>query len=148
VLGSIKEMGYISVNGLWYSIEQMLHLLSNDNGAINMVNMANRYGEVHLFVVHGVDEAEVVDNIVESECGVHGPLESGDSSQVGHTIGGEKEGEVVDKEKGANDEVVSKLVRDYEVELDTKIVLRDVVGTGLEQFEFEVGGEGVGAGIK
>jgi len=84
VLRSTKEMGYISVKGLWYSIEQMLHPLSIDNGAINMVNVVNRYGEVHLFMVHGVDEVEAMDNIVESEGGVHRTLESGDSSQVCH----------------------------------------------------------------
>ena len=41
-------------------------------------------------MVHEVDEAKIVDNIVESEGGVHGLLESGDSSQVGHTTRGEK----------------------------------------------------------
>jgi len=43
---------------MWYAIERMFHLLLDDNGAINMVvNLVRRYGEVHLFVVHGVDEA-------------------------------------------------------------------------------------------
>jgi len=45
----------------------MLHLLSNDDGAINMVNVARRYSEVHLFVVHGVNEAEIVDGVDEEE---------------------------------------------------------------------------------
>jgi len=86
-------------------------MLFDDNGAINMVNVANCYGEVHLFVVRGVDEAEVVDNIVESEGGVHEPLESGNSSYVGDAIEGEKEGEGVEKDKRANDEVGVELVR-------------------------------------
>ena len=78
-------------------------------------------------MVHGVDEAEVVDNIVESESGVHGPLESGDSSQVGHSTRGEKESEIVDKEG-----VLGK-----------KIVLRDDIGAILKQPEVDVGREGI-----
>ena len=49
--------------------QKMLHLLLDDNGAINMVNIAKRYGEVHLFVVHGVDEAEIVDGVDKEEVG-------------------------------------------------------------------------------
>jgi len=67
-------------------------------------------------VVYGVDEAEVVDNIVESEGGVNGPLESGDSSQVGHSTGGEKESETMDKE----------------AMLGKEIVLRDDIGSILK----------------
>ena len=44
---------------MWYAIEKMLHLLLDDNDAINMVNVARRYGEVHLFVVQEKGEVEV-----------------------------------------------------------------------------------------
>jgi len=138
MLGSLKEMGYISVKELWYSI---------DNSVINMVNMANHYGKVHLFVVHGVNEAEVVDNIVESEGGVHRLLGSADSSHVGDTTIVEKEGEVVDKEKWANDEVGAEHVCECEVVLGTKIVFRDPVVESLPYYEVEVGGEVVGEGL-
>ena len=37
----------------------------DDNGSINMVNVAKRTGEVHLFVVHIVSEAIVVDDDID-----------------------------------------------------------------------------------
>lgn len=44
-------------------LEEKLHLLFNDSGAIVIMNIANIYGEVHLFVVYNVSEAHVVDEI-------------------------------------------------------------------------------------
>ena len=69
VLNAVKEIGYVNIKGMWYAVQKMFHLLSDDNGAINMVNVARRYGEVHLFVVHGVDEAEIVYGVDEEEVG-------------------------------------------------------------------------------
>jgi len=62
-------IGYVNIKGMWYVVEKMFHLLSDDNGVINMVNVARHYGEVHLFVVHGVDEVEIVDDVDEEEVG-------------------------------------------------------------------------------
>jgi len=69
VVNAIKEIGYVNIKGMWYAVERVLHLLLEDNGAINMVNVARRNGEVYLFVVHGVDEAEIVDGVDEEKVG-------------------------------------------------------------------------------
>jgi len=68
-------MGYHSIKGLGYCVEMLLHPLDD-------VHIARHYGEVHMFVVHGVDEAQVEDNIVEPEGDVGRPLESGESSHA------------------------------------------------------------------
>jgi len=71
IIGKLKEMGYHLVKELWYKVgkgsmlENKLKLLSDDKGALHMVNIARRDGNVHLFVVHTVSEAEVVDNFLE-----------------------------------------------------------------------------------
>jgi len=70
----------------------MLRLLSDDNSEINMVNVARRYGQVHLFVVHGVDEAEIVDGVDEVEL-VHGV----DELEVVHGVDETKVAHGVDK---------------------------------------------------
>ena len=69
VINAIKEIGYVNIKGMWYVVERIFHLLPDDNGAINMVNGSRRYDEVHLFVVHGMDEAETVDGVDEEEVG-------------------------------------------------------------------------------
>ena len=56
---------------LWYKVgkgsvlNNKLKLLCDDKGALHMVNIARRNRNVHLFVVHTVSEAEVVDNFLE-----------------------------------------------------------------------------------
>ena len=71
IIGKLKEMGYHLVKELWYKVgkgsvlENKLKLLSDDKGALHMVNIARRNGNVHLFVVHTVSEAEVFDNFLE-----------------------------------------------------------------------------------
>jgi len=67
VLNAVKEFGYVNIKEMWFVVQKMLHLLSNDNGAINMVKVSRHYGEVHLFVDHGVDEVEIVDGVDEEE---------------------------------------------------------------------------------
>jgi len=52
---------------MWYVVEKMLHLLSDNDGAINMMNVAKHFGQVHLFVVHDVDEADVVHGVDKVE---------------------------------------------------------------------------------
>jgi len=46
-------------------LEDRLHLLFDDNGAINMFNIVSQYSEVYFFVVHMVSEPHIVDNIFE-----------------------------------------------------------------------------------
>jgi len=70
ILGILKEMGYANVKEMWYSVgggfvlEGRLELLSDDRGACHMVNIVTLNGQVHLYVVHRVDEPQVV-NMLE-----------------------------------------------------------------------------------
>jgi len=65
VLDTLKSMGYLTVKELWYVVDRRLQFLYDDNGSINMVNVAKRTREVHLFVVHIVSKAVVVDDDIE-----------------------------------------------------------------------------------
>ena len=157
ILGSLKEMGYHSVKGLCYCVEMLLHPLNDDRGALNMLHIARHYGEVHMFVVHGVDEAQVDDNIVEPEGDDGRPVESGENSHAVsefEVLGTEivvwsappedvtsapvDDARNEDTEIGSDEgEVVDSLRRCGEEEVGVKNV-----GTGEE----EVGGENVGTG--
>jgi len=66
VLDTLKSMGYLEIKELWYVVDRRLQLLYDDNGSINMINVAKRTGEVHLFVVHIVSEAVVIDDDVDN----------------------------------------------------------------------------------
>ena len=71
IKGKLKEMGYHAVKELWYKVgkgsvlQNKLKLLCDDKGALHMADIARRNGNVHLFIVHIVSEAEVVDNFLE-----------------------------------------------------------------------------------
>ncbi|XP_052734078.1 uncharacterized protein LOC128196629 [Vigna angularis] len=133
IMSILKEMGYINVKELWYSVgggtvlEGRLELLSDDKGACDLVNLAILNGQSHLYVVHMVSDPEYVhmlgegdtDNRVEVEC--------------------EEE-----CEKAGNDNCV-----EAEAEGDTDGA---VLGEGVEAdndniVEAEVVGEDVGAGL-
>jgi len=66
VLSILREMGYINVKDLCYSIggcvvlEERLQYFFDDVGAFHMVNIAKRHGEIHMFVIHSVCEAKLV----------------------------------------------------------------------------------------
>ncbi|KAG2399483.1 uncharacterized protein HKW66_Vig0080350 [Vigna angularis] len=86
VVDAIKELGYIKVIEIFYCVENILHKLVDDRGAMNMVNVAKYFGDVNLFVVHSVDdEPEVVENEVTEQVLLlsHGSLDSGEHSHVG-----------------------------------------------------------------
>ncbi|KOM25566.1 hypothetical protein LR48_Vigan118s001600 [Vigna angularis] len=82
IMSILKEMGYINIKELWYSVgggtvlEGRLELLSDDKGACDLVNLAILNGQSHLYVVHMVSDPEYVhmlgegdtDNRVEVEC--------------------------------------------------------------------------------
>ena len=59
-------MGFLTGQKMWYSrggceeLENRLEVLVDDGGAIEMLKIANTHGEVHLFLVHVVAEAEVM----------------------------------------------------------------------------------------
>lgn len=82
VIGVLKDIGYVHIEQLWYAVDTAMLLLCDDNGAMNMMKVARHCGEVHLFVVHGVSKAEVVENNLDGEGGSKGTLESGDGSGV------------------------------------------------------------------
>ncbi|KOM26340.1 hypothetical protein LR48_Vigan252s005200 [Vigna angularis] len=84
-----------------------------------MVNVARRYGEVHLFVVHGILEPEVVENDMEVQVDYlcEGPLENEDNS---HINGAPQ----VDKQDKLKDEVgayVSENESEGESWIDSKL---------------------------
>ncbi|XP_017416509.2 uncharacterized protein LOC108327302 [Vigna angularis] len=94
VLGSLNHMGYMQVEELYYSVQHVLHKVDDDKGAMNMINVAKYLGEVNLYVVHGVDEATILEND-ENEILLlcEGHVESGEDSGVGgeaHVEGGEE----------------------------------------------------------
>ena len=66
ILSILKEMGYVNIKEMWYSVgggsvlEGRLELLSDDKWACHMVNIAILNGQVHLFVVHMVSEPQIV----------------------------------------------------------------------------------------
>jgi len=109
IWGILKEMGYAHVKEMWYAVgggsvlEGKLELLSDDRGACHMVNIVILNGQVHLYVVHKVDEAEVV-NLLE----YHPVVEEGDvhshsggnpkgDVRVGVQVQNEDDGEEVDE---------------------------------------------------
>jgi len=59
-------MGFITIQEMWYScggceeLENRLEVLVKDGGTIEMLKIENTHGEVHLFLLHVVSEAEVV----------------------------------------------------------------------------------------
>ncbi|WVZ01687.1 hypothetical protein V8G54_022493 [Vigna mungo] len=77
ILGALKDLGYLHVKELFYKIENVLHQLDDDKGAINMMWVANYLRKVDLYVVHGVDHAEVVEDN-EPEVGVQLLLTQGE----------------------------------------------------------------------
>jgi len=77
-------MGYVNVKELWYAIENAMYMLVDDKGAINMNHVAKHYGQVHMFVVHGISEAKVMENDLEEKLGFlcGNDLENGKSNLI------------------------------------------------------------------
>ena len=66
MLDTLKAMGYLVVKELWYVVDRRLQLLYDDNESINMVNVVKRKGEMHLYMVHIVSKAIIVDDVLEN----------------------------------------------------------------------------------
>ncbi|WVZ16531.1 hypothetical protein V8G54_009513 [Vigna mungo] len=66
VLSVVKSFGYNGFKELWFSVgcgpvlDDRLEPLSDDVGGMHMVNLAHLNGQVHLYVMHIVSEAEVI----------------------------------------------------------------------------------------
>ena len=131
-------MGFLTVQEMWYSrggceeLENRLEVLVDDGGAIKMLKIANTHGEVHLFLVHVVSEAEVM--LVLGD-GVHG-------------CGVEPTGVEVDVEDGGGVEptgVETDVEDDGGVEpTSVEIDVEDGGGVEPEGVEGDVEEEGVG----
>jgi len=84
VLSILREISYINVKDLCYSIggclvlEERLRHFCDDVGALHMVEIVKRHGEVHMYVIHSVCvikwvhmlEYYPVEDIVEVNIGV------------------------------------------------------------------------------
>ncbi|WVZ15173.1 hypothetical protein V8G54_012739 [Vigna mungo] len=111
ILGSLKHLGYIEVQELYYNVEHVLHKLYDDKGDKNMMKVANHLGNVNLYFVHGMDDPVVVENYVNEilyQC--EGPAESVKG------VGGEAHVE-------GGDEGIANI----EVELEKEVENEDVV---------------------
>jgi len=66
ILSILKEMGYVNVKEMWYSVgggsllEGRLELLSDDKGAFHMVNIGTLNSQMHLYVVYMVSKPQIV----------------------------------------------------------------------------------------
>ncbi|XP_014506441.1 acidic leucine-rich nuclear phosphoprotein 32-related protein 1-like [Vigna radiata var. radiata] len=142
IVGSLKHMGYMEVAELYYSVQHVLHKLYDDKGAMNMLNVARYLDKVNLYVVHGVDNPEIVENDVNDVMYLcEGPTDSGEGSGVGdeevEQHKGTDDGLDVDNEGGAevhSDGVKAPLVVENECE----------GGDEVEKEEVAVGNEDVG----
>ncbi|WVZ25593.1 hypothetical protein V8G54_004137 [Vigna mungo] len=73
IVDVVKRLGYEGFKELWYYVgggsvlENRLELLTNDTGAMHMINLPRLNGQVHLFVVHLVSEPEII-YLLENAC--------------------------------------------------------------------------------
>ena len=113
------------IKELWYAIENAMYKLEDDKSAINMMHIAKHYGQVHMFVVHGISEAEVVENDLEDEhgllCGAE--LESGEGSHINAEVQEvEKEVQEVEKEvQQVEEEVQKEVEKEVENEVEEEV---------------------------
>jgi len=124
-------MGYVNVKELWYAIDNAMHMLEDDKGAINMMHIVKHYGQVHMFVVHGISEAEVVENDLEGTLGYKcgDDLESRESNHINDK--GEKVQDEVDKVHEEVDGHVGEVnceVRDHRCQSKVEVVIGDCEG--------------------
>ncbi|KOM25157.1 hypothetical protein LR48_Vigan50s007700 [Vigna angularis] len=69
IVSSVKELGHMDIKELWYCLggqsvdPDRLELLTDDRGAMHMLNIARLNDEVHLYVVHNMMEPEIIEMI-------------------------------------------------------------------------------------
>ncbi|XP_027927447.1 uncharacterized protein LOC114184334 [Vigna unguiculata] len=141
-------MGYVNIKELWYAIENAMYKLEDDKSAINMMHIAKHYGQVHMFVVHGISEAEVVENDLEDRqgllCGAE--LESGEDSHINAKVQ-EVEKEVHEVEEEVQKEVEAEVENEVEEEVNEEV--HEEVNMEVEeevhevQVEVQMGGDGL-----
>ncbi|KOM41505.1 hypothetical protein LR48_Vigan04g170300 [Vigna angularis] len=69
IVASVKELGHMDIKELWYGLggqsvhPDRLEFLTDDRGAMHMLNIARLNDEVHLYVVHNMMEPEIIEMI-------------------------------------------------------------------------------------
>ncbi|XP_022642548.1 uncharacterized protein LOC111242617 [Vigna radiata var. radiata] len=145
IVASVKELGHMDIKELWYGFggqsvhPHRLELLTDDKGAMHMLNIGRLNEEVHLYVVHNMVEPQIIEFIdwVGGEEGYSVDVEV-------HTEGDGKEGGEVQVEGVEGGEVqvegVEVQVKGGEVEDEVKVEDADVdeVQDGEVQGEVQV----------
>ncbi|XP_014511527.1 uncharacterized protein LOC106770218 [Vigna radiata var. radiata] len=143
IIASVKELGHTDIKELRYSlggqsvVPERLELLTDDRGALHMVNIAMVNDEVHLYVVHNKNEPEItemiewVDGAVKDEVDVATQVEGEGEVQVGTEMeNGHGEGKV----EGEDESLVEGLVEgEVEREAECEVEGEAEVVTQLEE---------------
>ncbi|WVZ21992.1 hypothetical protein V8G54_000536 [Vigna mungo] len=105
IVASVNELGHMDIKELWYGLggqsvhPDRLELLTDDKGAMHMLNIGRLNDEAHLYVVHNMVEPQIIEFIdwVGGEEGYGVDVEvqtEGDGQEGGEVQGGEVEDEV------------------------------------------------------
>ncbi|XP_022642195.1 uncharacterized protein LOC111242577 [Vigna radiata var. radiata] len=136
IVGSLKEMGYMQVSELYYNVQHVLHKLYDDKEAMTMLKVAHYLGKVNLFVVHGVDNPEVVENDVNDVLYLcEGPVDS--EAEVGLDVDNESGAEIENECEGRDDVEKEEVAVDSDVHMEGAVEVENQGGP-------EVHIEGVG----
>ncbi|WVZ26151.1 hypothetical protein V8G54_004695 [Vigna mungo] len=148
ILSILKEMGYINVKELWYSVgggsvlKGRLELLFDDNGASHLVNLAILNGQSHLYVMHMVSDPEYVPILgdgVEAGNNKRVDVEDGNDNCVEAEVEGEDIRAVLgDNVEDGNDNCVEA---ETEGESDGAVLGKDTDGDNDNGVEAEAEGE-------
>ncbi|XP_027913228.1 sarcoplasmic reticulum histidine-rich calcium-binding protein-like [Vigna unguiculata] len=153
IMGILREMGYVNIKDLWYNVsssevlENNLKILNDDMGAMQMVRIARRNGQVHMYVNHSICEAEMQQDMeyeLEDDADSHHnirvePQTEFEETGVDVVVEGDEtgaDGLGVDKETGVDAEVEGDEAGDDGVGVDKE--------TGVGAEGDEAGGDGVG----
>ncbi|WVY90703.1 hypothetical protein V8G54_036217 [Vigna mungo] len=126
IVASIKDLGHMDVKELWYRLGGLsvdpdrLELLTDDRGAMHMLNLTRLNDEVHLYVVHNTMEPEIIETI----------------DWVGDVATQVEEGEVI-----GDGEVQREMVEgesDGEVHTEVRTEMVEGEGEGLIQVRIEM----------
>ncbi|WVZ03596.1 hypothetical protein V8G54_024402 [Vigna mungo] len=139
ILVSIKELGHMDIKELWYGLggrtvhPDRLELLTDDKGAMHMLNIARLNDEVHLYVVHNMVEPQIIEMI--DLVGGQADDEGVEDAEV-HTEGDAQEGHGVDAE--VHTEGDAHQVEDSEVQVEDVEVHHVEEPEVHEVYDFEV----------
>ncbi|XP_022641655.1 acidic leucine-rich nuclear phosphoprotein 32-related protein-like [Vigna radiata var. radiata] len=143
IITSVKELGHKDIKEVWYSlggqsvVPERLELLTDDRGALHMVNIAMLNGQVHLYIVHNRNEPEIIE-MIEWVDGV-----VNDEVHVGTQVEGEGEVQAVTEMQNGHGEGECEVERevDCEVEGEAEVVTQLAEGEVQREVEAEVEGE-------